>query len=158
MYAYRYRHLKKKKINGAVWLGGLLLAVIGILLQTNRSFFAKLGEEGAKSCCEKVLDFYLPGLSYSVKDETEWSFVEKVIDVLFSGENYEPESGSYQTQIESDLSYEAILAREAADENYVDENTLNVYIRRLRQKLEKDPKNPEYIITVFGIGYTFGDE
>ena len=44
------------------------------------------------------------------------------------------------------------------DENYVDENTLNVYIRRLRQKLEKDPKNPEYIITVFGIGYTFGDE
>ena len=74
MYAYRYRHLKKKKINGAVWLGGLLLAVIGILLQTNRSFFAKLGEEGAKSCCEKVLDFYLPGLSYSVKDETEWSF------------------------------------------------------------------------------------
>ena len=123
MYAYRYRHLKKKKINGAVWLGGLLLAVIGILLQTNRSFFAKLGEEGAKSCCEKVLDFYLPGLSYSVKDETEWSFVEKVIDVLFYGENYEPESGSYQTQIESDLSYEAILAREAADENYVDEKT-----------------------------------
>ena len=115
--------LKKKKINGAVWLGGLLLAVIGILLQTNRSFFAKLGEEGAKSCCEKVLDFYLPGLSYSVKDETEWSFVEKVIDVLFYGENYEPESGSYQTQIESDLSYEAILAREAADENYVDEKT-----------------------------------
>ena len=44
------------------------------------------------------------------------------------------------------------------DENYVDENTLNVYIRRLRQKLEKDPKNPEYIITVFGIGYTVGDE
>ena len=43
------------------------------------------------------------------------------------------------------------------EENYVDENTLNVYIRRLRQKLEKDPKNPEYIITVFGIGYTFGD-
>ena len=101
----------------------MLLAVIGILLQTNRSFFAKLGEEGAKSCCEKVLDFYLPGLSYSVKDETEWSFVEKVIDVLFYGENYEPESGSYQTQIESDLSYEAILAREAADENYVDEKT-----------------------------------
>ena len=43
------------------------------------------------------------------------------------------------------------------DENYVDENTLNVYIRRLRRKLEKDQKNPEYIITVFGIGYTFGD-
>ncbi len=42
------------------------------------------------------------------------------------------------------------------NENYVDENTLNVYIRRIRQKLEKDPGKPEYVITVFGIGYTFG--
>lgn len=123
MYAYRYRTLKKKKINAAVWLWILLLAVIGILIQTNKSFFGKLGEEGAKSCCEKVLDFYLPGLSYSVKDETEWSFAEKVIDILFSGEKNNTKRESYQTQIESDLSYEAILAREAADENYVDEKT-----------------------------------
>lgn len=43
------------------------------------------------------------------------------------------------------------------DENYIDENTLSVHIRRLRQKLEPDPKNPQYIIMVFGIGYTFGE-
>lgn len=43
------------------------------------------------------------------------------------------------------------------NENFVDENTLNVHIRRLRQKIEADPKNPRYIITVFGIGYTFGE-
>lgn len=43
------------------------------------------------------------------------------------------------------------------NENYVDENTLNVHIRRLRQKIEKDAKNPEYVLTVFGIGYTFGE-
>lgn len=43
------------------------------------------------------------------------------------------------------------------DENYVDENTLNVHIRRLRKKIEKDPGNPTYIVTVFGIGYTFGE-
>jgi len=43
------------------------------------------------------------------------------------------------------------------DENYIDENTLNVHIRRLRQKIETDPKNPKFIITVFGIGYTFGE-
>lgn len=42
-------------------------------------------------------------------------------------------------------------------ENYVDENTLTVHIRRLRQKIENDPKNPKYIITIFGIGYTFGE-
>ena len=36
--------------------------------------------------------------------------------------------------------------------NFVDENTLSVNIRRLRKKIEKDSKKPEYIITVFGIG------
>ena len=41
--------------------------------------------------------------------------------------------------------------------NFVDENTLSVNIRRLRKKIEEDPKNPKYIITVFGIGYTFGE-
>lgn len=41
--------------------------------------------------------------------------------------------------------------------NYVDENTLNVHVRRLRQKIEKDSGHPRYIITVFGIGYTFGE-
>lgn len=43
------------------------------------------------------------------------------------------------------------------DENFVDENTLNVHIRRLRKKIEADDKSPKYIITVFGIGYTFGE-
>lgn len=43
------------------------------------------------------------------------------------------------------------------NENFVDENTLNVHIRRLRQKIETDSRHPQYIITVFGIGYTFGE-
>ena len=123
MYAYRYRSLKKKKIKAAVWLWILLSAFIALLIQTDKSFLTKLGEEGAESCCEKVLEFYLPGLSYSIKDENEWSLVEKVIDVFFSEEDVNTESESYKTQIESDLSYETILAREAADENYVDEKT-----------------------------------
>jgi two-component system KDP operon response regulator KdpE len=31
-----------------------------------------------------------------------------------------------------------------------------VYIGRLRRKLEKDPTNPEYLQTEYGIGYRFG--
>ena len=38
---------------------------------------------------------------------------------------------------------------------YVDENALSVTVKRLRGKLEKDPANPEYIKTVYGIGYTW---
>ena len=43
------------------------------------------------------------------------------------------------------------------DSRFVDENTLSVQIKRLRQKLELDSKNPEYIRTIFGIGYAFGE-
>lgn len=41
--------------------------------------------------------------------------------------------------------------------NFVDENTLSVNISRLRKKIEDDPKKPQYIVTVFGIGYTLGE-
>lgn len=41
--------------------------------------------------------------------------------------------------------------------NFVDENTLSVNVGRLRRKIEEDPKNPQYIETVFGIGYIFGE-
>lgn len=41
---------------------------------------------------------------------------------------------------------------------YVDENTITVYIRRLREKLEEDPSQPIYLKTVWGIGYKFNLE
>lgn len=39
---------------------------------------------------------------------------------------------------------------------YFDENTLSVYIKRIREKIEEDAKNPEYIITQRGLGYKWG--
>lgn len=41
--------------------------------------------------------------------------------------------------------------------SYVEENTVNVTLSRLRKKIEPDPSNPIYIKTVFGLGYTFGE-
>lgn len=38
-------------------------------------------------------------------------------------------------------------------ESYVDSNTLTVYIRRLRTKIEDEPGRPEKIVTVRGMGY-----
>lgn len=37
--------------------------------------------------------------------------------------------------------------------DYVGDNTLTVYIKRLREKIEPDPQNPSYIHTVRGMGY-----
>lgn len=38
---------------------------------------------------------------------------------------------------------------------YVDENALSVTIKRLRDKLESNPSKPEYIKTIYGLGYTW---
>ena len=37
------------------------------------------------------------------------------------------------------------------------EHTVNSHINRLRGKIEKDPTQPEYILTVWGVGYKFND-
>ena len=37
--------------------------------------------------------------------------------------------------------------------NFVDDNTLSVYIRRLREKVEIDASHPQHLITVRGFGY-----
>jgi len=41
---------------------------------------------------------------------------------------------------------------------YGDARTVDVHIRHLREKIEKDPGNPELIITVWGTGYKFREE
>lgn len=40
---------------------------------------------------------------------------------------------------------------------FVNDNTLTVYIKRLREKIEDDPQNPEIIKTVRGLGYKIGE-
>lgn len=40
-------------------------------------------------------------------------------------------------------------------ELYVDDNTIMVTIRNLRHKIEEDPKNPRFLVTVYGLGYKF---
>ena len=37
--------------------------------------------------------------------------------------------------------------------NFVDDNTLSVYMRRLRGKVEQDPSRPEHLLTIRGFGY-----
>lgn len=39
------------------------------------------------------------------------------------------------------------------NENYIDNNSLTVYIRRLRTKIEDNPGEPKRIVTVRGMGY-----
>ncbi len=50
-----------------------------------------------------------------------------------------------------------LLERVWGDSSYRDPRTVDVHIRHLREKLESDPRNPELIHTVRGVGYRFRD-
>lgn len=49
----------------------------------------------------------------------------------------------------------ALLERVWGEDEYIDHGTLDVHIRRLREKIEHDPGNPVYVVTVRGVGYKF---
>src|SRR5438045_8713334 len=50
-----------------------------------------------------------------------------------------------------------ILDRLWGDSSYRDPRTIDVHIRHLREKIERDPKDPEFLFTVRGVGYHFRD-
>ena len=50
-----------------------------------------------------------------------------------------------------------LLERLWGDSQYRDPRTIDVHIRHLREKLERDAKSPEYLFTVRGVGYHFRD-
>ena len=53
------------------------------------------------------------------------------------------------------LSKDMIFNRIWGFESFSEPQTLTVHIKRLREKIEKDPKNPKHILTVWGVGYRF---
>ena len=55
------------------------------------------------------------------------------------------------------FSRDMLLARIWGDSAYRDPRTIDVHIRHLREKIECDPKDPEYLFTVRGVGYRFRD-
>ena len=52
---------------------------------------------------------------------------------------------------------EMLLASLWGDSAYREPRTIDVHVRHLREKLERDPSGPEYILTVRGVGYRFRD-
>ena len=53
---------------------------------------------------------------------------------------------------------EMLLRRVWGDADFRDPRTIDVHIRHLREKLERNPREPELIFTVRGVGYRFRDE
>lgn len=56
------------------------------------------------------------------------------------------------------LSKEQIFLSIWGEDSYIDDNTIMVHIRRLREKIEQNPSNPKQLITIRGIGYKLVNE
>jgi DNA-binding response OmpR family regulator len=55
------------------------------------------------------------------------------------------------------FSREMLLRALWGDSAYREPRTIDVHVRHLREKLERDPREPEYLLTVRGVGYRFRD-
>jgi DNA-binding response OmpR family regulator len=53
------------------------------------------------------------------------------------------------------LTRETLLEHVWGDSEYRDPRTVDVHIRHLREKLEREPKEPQFLFTVRGVGYRF---
>ena len=55
------------------------------------------------------------------------------------------------------FSREALIRRAWGADTHVTERSVDTIVKRLRQKIERDPSQPERLLTVWGVGYKFRD-
>ena len=96
----------------------------------------------------KIKDITINLNNYTVyKKKTKLELTNKEFQILkLLAEN--PQKVYTKAQIYSTIWNETYMS---------DENAVNVHVSRLRTKIEDDPKSPQYILTVWGIGYKLGD-
>ncbi len=102
----------------------------------------KADEAGAIECGELTIDFDRRMVTLG-DDEVKVTYVE--FEIL----------GALARSPGRVLTREILLEHVWGDSDYRDPRTVDVHIRHLREKLERDPKEPEYLFTVRGVGYRF---
>ena len=130
-----------------------LLEGLGDLMNGSaESLMLELGEGAHETAAEDTLrcgslsiDFRLRRVS---RDGAEISLTPKEFDILYflarnRGEVFTKEQ-IYQTVWESDY--------------LLDDSNIMAFIRKLRKKIEPNPDTPQYILTIWGIGYKFSDK
>lgn len=55
------------------------------------------------------------------------------------------------------LDRSTLLERVCGEREFIDQGTIDVHVRRLREKIEDDPANPSRIVTVRGLGYKYAE-
>ena len=111
-------------------------------LRRSRMSGAEAGEEGAIESGELTIDFDRRMVTLR-GGEVGVTYVE--FEIL----------GALARSPGRVLTRETLLEHVWGDSEYRDPRTVDVHIRHLREKLEGDPKEPEFLFTVRGVGYRF---
>ncbi len=111
-------------------------------LRRSRMGGAKDGAEEPIECGELTIDFERRMVTLH-EDEIRVTYVE--FEIL----------GALARSPGRVLTRETLLEHVWGDSEYRDPRTVDVHIRHLREKLEADPKQPEFLFTVRGVGYRF---
>ncbi len=120
----------KKRRRQKTGIGIGIAALIACLLLWTRgisdNFFIvlldEIGEETGTNFYEKILQIYMPNVVCEAKGQKQETIAEYFVNVFFPLNSYVDEAQNYETQVESVLSYEAILHREGTDEYIPEEN------------------------------------
>lgn len=124
-----------------------LLARVRSILRRNSEYNLPVDNQPQQSS-QTVFDFVLLPDEYAIsKNDQHIQLTNKEYQLLkFFIDNPKKVFTKYQ------------LYQEIWDDKFLnDDNVLNVTIHRLRKKIESDPSNPKYILTVWGIGYKLGE-
>lgn len=127
------RRFKKKKIKELFWAVAVIVTIVVCIFFRDcnqKDSLLKTAADQAKSeLYLKMLKTTVPVLFY---EKEEMSSMEYLIDRIFQVipvYGYIAETAEYETQAESNISYEDIIANEASDENYVDENSKELSVQ-----------------------------
>lgn len=118
----------KKRYQEKTFLAGGMLAVLmacflfGNALQKDSLVYSII-RQGKSEGYFQMLKTAVPSIFYTDRKQSFGQFLMEQVFSAIPAYSYITKSEEYTTQMESDISYEAIIAREAMDENYVDEGT-----------------------------------
>lgn len=121
MYFQQFGRKRRKNKYRAVFACAVTMAAIFTFLSQKKNLSEVWKREMVKAGCKEVVEVLTPGLLYE-EESRNHSFLARVEKIIFPIAEYAGEMQSYETEVESKLSYDMILAMEALDENYVDES------------------------------------
>ena len=140
MYVYQAARQKQERKIKVM----LIVCLIGILLFFFKEEDTEKGFQAiVRVIYQEIAEYSMPLLKYYENSGKETGFAEQILYYFIPALEQGKEKIQYQTEIESIFSYEMILAMEAADENYVDDDTGQVIGDISEEELEPQMPAPQ---------------